>query len=312
MEKIGFSAPYFHNEDKAREYLESLRWPDGPVCPHCGSKEKHYPLQGKADSTRAVRKGVWKCKKCRKQFSVTVGTVFERSHIPLHQWLLASFLLCSSKKGMSAHQLHRMLNITYKTAWFMAHRIRYAMDQKPDRQLKGTVEADETYVGGKAHGKRGRGAENKTPVFSLVERNGKVISTAVERVTGKNLKAIMVKNIDRSADIMTDEFPSYRGVSKEFSSHNVINHGNKEYVRGDVYTNTVEGYFSILKRGIIGVYHHVDSNHLHRYLSEFDFRYNERNANDAERSITALIGIEGKRLMYRDSSEERNVTISGA
>lgn len=296
MKTIGFNSPYFTNEDKAREYLENIRWPDGPICPHCGSKEKHYSLQGKAH-----RKGIWKCKVCRKQFSVTVGTVFERSHIPLHKWLLATYLVCSSKKGMTSHQIHRMLGITYKTAWFMTHRIRYAMDQKPERQLKGIVEADETYVGGKAHGKRGRGAENKTPVFSLVERKGKVISTTIERVTGRNLKTIMVKNIDKSANIMTDEFPSYRGTNKQFSSHNVINHGNKEYVRGDVHTNTIEGFFSILKRGIIGVYHHVDSNHLHRYLSEFDFRYNERNVNDAERSNVALMGIEGKRLMYRDS-----------
>ena len=161
MKTIGFNSPYFTDEEKARIYLEKIRWPDGSVCPHCGSKEKHYPLHGKAH-----RKGIWKCKECRKQFSVTVGTVFERSHIPLHQWLLATFLLNSSKKGMSAHQLHRMLQVTYKTAWFMFHRIRYAMDQKPERRLQGTVEADETYVGGKAHGKRGRGARIK-PLYSL-------------------------------------------------------------------------------------------------------------------------------------------------
>jgi transposase-like protein len=303
MENIGFSAPYFTDESKAREYLEKLRWPEGSVCPHCGAIDGHYLLNPKEESKKSVRKGVWKCHKCRKQFSVTVGTVFERSHIPLHKWLFATFLLCSSKKGMSAHQLHRMIGVTYKTAWFMFHRIRYAMEQKPTRQLKGIVEADETYVGGKAHGKRGRGAGNKTPVFSLVERKGKVMSTVIEKVTTRNLRAIMVKNIRSSANIMTDDFVSYRGTNVLFASHNVINHGNKEYVRGDVHTNTVEGYFSILKRGIIGVYHHVDSNHLHRYLSEFDFRYNERNVDDAERSVVALLGIEGKRLMYRDSLE---------
>jgi transposase-like protein len=301
MEKIGFSAPYFTDEDKARQYLEKLRWPDGPVCPHCGAIDGHYPLQAKEKYKQSVRNGVWKCHKCRKQFSVTVGTVFERSHVPLHKWLLAAYLLCSSKKGMSSHQIHRMLDVTYKTAWFMTHRIRYAMDQKPKRKLMGVVEADETYVGGKGHGKRGRGAENKTPVFSLVERNGKVISTVVERVTAKNLRTIMVKNIASNAKIMTDDFVSYSGTGVIFASHDVINHGKKEYVRGDVHTNTVEGYFSILKRGIIGVYHHVDSNHLHRYLSEFDFRYNERKVDDTKRSIKALMGIEGKRLMYRDS-----------
>jgi transposase-like protein len=301
MEKIGFSAPYFTDEDQARLYLEKLRWPDGPVCPHCGAKDGHYPLQAKEGSKESVRKGVWKCNKCRKQFSVTVGTVFERSHVPLSKWLLATYLICSSKKGISSHQIHRMLGVTYKTAWFMTHRIRYAMDQKPKRKLMGVVEADETYVGGKAPGKRGRGAWNKTPVFSLVERNGKVVSTVVERVTGRNLRAFMVKNVASTAKIMTDDYVIYSGVNVLFASHDVVQHKKKEYARGKVHTNTVEGYFSIFKRGIIGVYHHVDSNHLHRYVSEFDFRYNERKIDDTKRSIKALIGIEGKRLMYRDS-----------
>ena len=302
METIGFDAPYFTDENQARLYLERVRWPYGPVCPHCGSEEKHYALKGKEGSDTSVRQGVWKCKKCRKQFSVTVGTVFEKSHIPINKWLLAAFLLCSSKKGMSAHQLHRMLNITYKTAWFMFHRLRYAMDQKETIKFQGTVEADETYVGGKAHGKRGRGAENKTPVFALVQRNGRVMSMPVDRVTGANLKSIIRENVETPATIMTDDFMSYRGLGKEFASHHVINHGNKEYVRGDIHTNTIEGYFSILKRGIIGVYHHVGKHHLHRYLSEFDFRYNGRRIDDAERSVLALCGIEGKRLTYRDSS----------
>jgi transposase-like protein len=195
-----------------------------------------------------------------------------------------------------------MLKVTYKTAWFMAHRLRFAMDQKPESPLSGIVEADETYVGGKAHGKRGRGAANKTPVFALVERNGRVVSRPVKRVTGANLRAIIVENVDKSAKMMTDDFPVYRGCLKDFAGHGVINHSKKEYVNGDIHTNTVEGFFSILKRGIIGVYQHVGTNHLHRYLSEFNFRYNERKATDAERSDTALIGIEGKRLTYRDSS----------
>lgn len=302
MKTVGFDAPYFHDEEQARLCLEGLRWPDGPVCPHCGTKGDHYSLQPKGESKQPVRKGVWKCHKCRKQFSVTVGTVFERSHIPLHKWLLATYLLSASKKGMSSHQLHRMLGVTYKSAWFMTHRIRFAMERRPSSQFKGIVEADETYIGGKAHDKRGRGASNKVPVFALVERDGRVMSTPVKRVTGANLKAIIKENVHKSARIMTDEFLSYRGLGKDFVSHGVVNHGKKEYANGEIYTNTVEGYFSILKRGIIGVYHHVDENHLHRYLSEFDFRYNERKTDDAERSVMVLSGIEGKRLMYRDSS----------
>jgi transposase-like protein len=184
METIGFSAPYFTDKDEARVYLESLRWPNGPVCPHCGAVDGHYAIHPKAESKKPTRKGVWKCSKCRKEFSVTVGTVFESSHIPLNKWMLADYLMCASKKGMSAHQLHRMLHVTYKTAWFMAHRLRFAMEHKPASPLSGTVEADETYVGGKAHGKRGRGAANKTPVFALVERNGRVVSRPVKRVNG--------------------------------------------------------------------------------------------------------------------------------
>ena len=306
MENIGFDAPYFTDKNKARLYLESIRWPNGVVCPHCASDEDHYPLKGKEDSKTSVREGVWKCKKCRKQFSVTVGTVFEKSHIPLNKWLLAAFLLSSSKKGMSAHQLHRMLNITYKTAWFMFHRLRYAMDKKQTAKFQGIVEADETYVGGKGHGKRGRGAENKTPVFALVERHGNVMSMPVQRVTGQNLKSIIRQNVEKSATVMTDDFLSYRGLGKDFASHGVINHGRKQYVRGDIHTNTIEGYFSLLKRGIVGVYHHVGEQHLHRYLSEFNFRYNARKIDDVERSMLALCGIEGKRLMYRDSLAKVN------
>ena len=300
METIGFSAPYFTKEDEARVYLEKLRWPNGPVCPHCGALNGHYEIIPKAESKSPGRKGLWKCSKCRRQFSVTVGTVFESSHIPLHKWLLAAYLMCASKKGMSAHQLHRMLEVTYKTAWFMAHRIRYAMEQKLESPLSGTVEADETYVGGKEVGRRGRGGK-KTPVFALVERNGRVVSQPVERVTGRNLRRIIVENVDKSTKIMTDDFPAYRGQFKDFASHGIITHSEKKYVKGDIHTNTVEGYFSILKRGIIGVYHHVDSNHLHRYCAEFDMRYNTRKTNDAERTMNALLGIEGKRLTYRDS-----------
>lgn len=229
MKKIDINQKHFHNEDSARKYLEKIRWKDGKsVCPHCGSKNDHYPLKPKT-STSELRNGVWKCKDCRKQFSVTVGTVFERSHIPLHKWLLAVQLICSSKKGMSTNQLHRLLGITYKTAWFMSHRIRYAMEQnyQNNEKLIGIVEVDETYVGGKGKDKRGRGSKKKTPVFSLVERNGNVRSFKVGRVTAKNLKEIIRNNVDKTSTLITDEFKSYFGLDKEYPIHYVVNHGKK-------------------------------------------------------------------------------------
>jgi transposase-like protein len=286
------------NEDAAREYLEQKRWPNGAVCPHCGATGA-YKLQPKVDSKRPVRQGVWKCKACRKQFTVRVGTIFEDSHIPLYQWLSAIQFLCASKKGISAHQLHRMLNITYKSAWFMAHRIRYAMTQSPViDKLQGIVEADETYIGGKHHGKRGRGSENKTPVFALVERDGRVRAFKTERVTAKNLKAKIRENVDKQAIVMTDEFLAYKGLGKEFV-HYTVNHGAGEYVNGEAHTNTAEGFFSILKRGINGIYQHVSEQHLDRYLAEFAFRYDNRKVDDAVRVAIALGQIEGKRLTYK-------------
>lgn len=303
MKKIDLSQKNFYDEEEARKYLEKIRWIDGiPVCPHCGSKNEHYELKPRTSISK-LRNGVWKCKDCRKQFSVTVGTVFERSHIPLNKWLLAVQLLCSSKKGISAKQIERMLGVTYKTAFFMMHRIRYAMEQNiQNKKLKGIVEADETYIGGKGKGKRGRGSKKKTPVFSLVERNGRVRSFPVERVTAKNLKEIIRKHVDNTSTIITDEFKSYCGLGKEYPIHYVVNHGEKEYANGFVNTNTIEGYFSILKRGIIGVYQHVEKQHLHRYLAEFDFRYNNRQVNDFEISDFALSNIASKRLLYKDSS----------
>jgi transposase-like protein len=286
------------NEDAAREYLEQKRWPDGAVCPHCGATGA-YKLQGKADSKRPVRQGVWKCKFCRKQFTVRVGTIFEDSHIPLYQWLSAIQFLCASKKGISAHQLHRMLNITYKSAWFMAHRIRYAMTQSPViDKLQGVVEADETYIGGKHHGKRGRGSENKIPVFALVERDGRVRAFKTERVTAKNLKGKIRENVDKRAVVMTDEFLAYKGLGREFV-HYTVNHGAGEYVNGGIHTNTAEGFFSILKRGINGIYQHVSEQHLDRYLAEFGFRYDNRKVDDATRVTIALKQIGGKRLTYK-------------
>jgi transposase-like protein len=306
MAKTNITLKYFHDNEAAREHLESIRWPNGPVCPHCGSTDKHYSLSGKEGSTKPVRKGVYKCKKCRKQFSVTVGTIFEDSHLPLSKWLLAIHLLCSSKKGMSAHQLHRNLGITYKSAWHMAHRIRHAMAHAPDGMMSGIVEVDETYVGGRCQGlgKTGRGNPKKVPVFALVERNGDVRSKVVGSVSGVNLKQIIRENVKKEATLMTDEFGAYYGLGKEFARHEIVRHSHKEYSRGDVSTNCVEGYFAILKRGITGIYHHVGKHHLHRYLAEFDFRYNMRTAqgiNDHERAELAIIQTAGKRLMYKQS-----------
>ena len=307
MDKLNFYAPHFSDENKARKYLKKIRWASGIECPHCKAIDGHYKFTPQATSKSPARNGTWKCKKCRKQFSVTVGTIFESSHIPLNKWLFAIYLLCSSKKGMSANQLHRMLGITYKSAWFMAHRIRYAMTQQPfAKKLGGIVEVDETYIGGKGRGKRGRGAIKKTPVVALIERKGKVISTPIKRVTAKNLRTIIKENVNKRATLMSDDFMSYRYLNIASLKHNIINHSKKEYVRGDIHTNTVEGYFSLLKRGIIGIYHHVDKHHLHRYLSEFDFRYNNRKSSDSESTIMALLASKGKRLMYRDSSGVTN------
>lgn len=292
-------ASHFNDEDSARKLLEELRWHDGTTCPHCGSTGA-YRLQAKPTSNRPVRKGVWKCKACRRQFTVTVGTIFEDSHVPLHKWLLAISLLCSSKKGISTHQLHRALKITYKSAWFVAHRIRYAMSQSPlVEKLQGTVEADETYIGGKAHGKRGRGAPNKTPVFALVERGGKVRSFKTERVTAKNLKGMIRLHVTKDSTIMTDEFLAYKGLGKEFAGHQTVNHGQGEYVNGNAHTNSVEGYFAILKRGINGIYQHVSNKHLSLYLNEFNFRYNARNITDSLRTVLAVQCTGGKRLILK-------------
>lgn len=289
---------YFYDAEKAREYLEQKRWPNGVACPRCGSLEP-YRLEARPNSKSPVRNGVYKCKACREQFTVTVGTIFEDSHIPLNKWLMAIQLLCSSKKGMSAHQLHRMLGVTYKSAWFMAHRIRYAMSQPPVvDKLKGIVEADETYIGGKHHGKRGRGSENKTPVFALVERGGRVRAFKTKHVTAKNLSEKIRENVDKKATVMTDEFLAYKNLGKEYE-HHTVNHGAGEYVNGDVHTNTAEGFFSILKRGINGVYHHVGEQHLDRYLAEFGFRYDNRNVDDAIRASIALEQTKGKRLTYK-------------
>ncbi|MCH9019107.1 MAG: IS1595 family transposase [Proteobacteria bacterium] len=295
---VDLTNPIFTDETKAREYLEAQRWPNGPYCPHCGEYENVRKLKGKSH-----RPGLHQCNSCRQHFTVTVGTLYERSHVPLNKWLLATHLLCASKKGMSAHQLHRMLGVTYKTAWFMAHRIREGLREFNPGPLGGenkTVEADETYVGGKAKNRAFGPPPKKEIVFALVERDGKVHSFHVPAVNAKTLRPILVTQIDRKSYLMTDEAGAYVRVGREFAGHGTVNHSIKEYVRGKFWhTNTVENYFSILKRGINGVYQHVSQKHLKRYLGEFDFRYNERSISDSERAIKALKGITGKRLTYR-------------
>jgi transposase-like protein len=310
-------AAHFNNEDKAREFLEAQRWPDGPICPHCGELDNAYRLVPKVSKKDThVRKGVWKCAGCREQFTVTVGTIFADSHIPLSKWLLAFHLLCSSKKGMSAHQLHRMLKVTYRSAWFMAHRIRYAMSQEPlSSKLSGVIEIDETYVGGKVRvgtykPRDGRKPNylsphsNKAAVVSVLQRGGRVQSHHVQRVTGDNLKPIIDQMVAEDAHIMTDTSTPLAKVLKG-RKHDQVNHSDKEYVRYEggvcITTNTIEGYFSLLKRGINGVYHQVGKQHLHRYLSEFDFRYNARKVTDGERTLLAIKQTGGKRLQLRDS-----------
>jgi transposase-like protein len=312
---MDITTPRFTDETAAREHLEALRWPQGPFCPHCGSfNATRLPAQrGRPTKTNpegAIRAGVIQCNDCRQQYSVTVGTVFESSKIALHKWVLATFLLCSSKRGMSGHQLARMLGVTQKTAWFMSHRIREAMkpvDGEPPLGGEGkAVEADETFIGGKEKNrhkskravKRLGGSWGKETVFTLVERDGKVRSTHVQSVTAANLRPILVSQVHKATTLYTDDAGQYRHMNRDFT-HEVVNHGKDEYVRGKAHTNTVEGYFSILKRGITGTYYHLSAEHLHRYCIEFDFRYNTRKETDFERCQNALKGIYGRRLTYR-------------
>lgn len=297
-------AKYFSDEDAARELLEQMRWgADGAVCPHCGGADP-YKITPKPGSK--TRKGVYKCRACRKQFTVTVGTVFEASHIPLSKWLLAIHLLASSKKGMSAHQLHRMLGISYKGAWFMAMRLRHAAAHGPfGGMLEGTVEVDETYVGGRARGVKTREArqeayDRKAPVVALVERGtGRVRAFPMPRVTADNIGKAIAANVRQSARLVTDESALYKGMAEDAGMrHETVAHKRDEYVRGDVHTNTVEGFFSLLKRGVNGTFHHVSKEHLHRYCDEFAFRYENRKISDGERARKLVSGAEGKRLTY--------------
>lgn len=301
------SAPHFHDEAAAILHLESIIWPTGAVCPHCGGVERLNRLKGKS-----VRPGLWKCYQCRRQFTAKVGTVFESSHVPVHKWIQAAHLMASSKKGISAHQLHRTLEVNYRTAWFMAHRLREAMRVLKIEPMGGEgsiVEADETFLGGLEKNKHakdrkheGRGAVGKEAVFSLVERGGRVRSTHVPAVNAETLGAIMRKQLYSDTHLMTDEARHFIPLGPRYMAHDSVNHGIGEYVRGGAHTNTIESYFSIFKRGMKGTYQHCSAKHLKRYLCEFDFRYNNRESlgiDDATRAAVLLEGIKGKRLTYR-------------
>jgi transposase-like protein len=302
-------AKHFSDETAARELLESMRWPNGPECPVCGQTSTVYRMLKLATSKKPGRPGLLRCRQCKKQFTATTGTVFEDSHIPISKWLLAIHLLAASKKGMSAHQFHRMLGVTYKSAWFMAHRLRYAMENHPSMcaLLSGVVEADETYVGGKNRRgtKRGRPGpdSHKTPVVALVERgSGRVRAFPMPRVTAENLETAIQANVDLKAELQTDDYYAYRNVGEQMGRHAVVKHTAKEYVRGSDHTNTVEGFFSLLKRGITGVYHHVGRGHLNRYCDEFSFRYEHRKISDGSRASLIVSGAEGNRLTYKQPS----------
>ncbi len=309
-------AKQFSDEETAYLYMESIRWPNGPICPHCGSVNHAYFLKPRAGQRTTTTGKVsyrhwWKCADCRKQFSVTVGTIFERSHIPLSKWLLAYFLLCANKNGVAALELSRVLDLSYEAAWFMAHRIRTAMElPEAPAKLTGMVEADETYIGGKARGgKRGRGAANKTPVVTLVQRDGAARSRVMHHVTGKNIGEVLSEQMERDAILLTDELNVYTAPGKAYAAHETVAHGEGEYARTAdvdgaavrVHINTAEGFFSQLKRSLDGTHHHVSEQHLHRYLAEFDYRYSARKMRDGERTVQAIRQAAGKRLRYEQA-----------
>jgi transposase-like protein len=302
---MNLTDPIFTDETKAREYFEAIRWPKGPFCPHCGSTDKVYRLEGKSH-----RPGLHHCNSCAGSFTVTTGSVMESSHIPLTKWAMGFRLYAASKKEFSAHQLHRSLSITYKSAWFMAHRIREAMgDSNPEPMGTGggTMEADETYVGRKSGKRTKTGPFHKRAVVSLVERKGRARSFHVENVDSGTLLPLLKKNIHWSATVNTDEHRAYGALPLHFLKHETVSHHKDEYVRGDAHTNTVEGFFSIFKRGMKGVYQHCSEQHLHRYLKEFDFRYSNRIAvgvDDLMRTMRAIKGSEGKRLTYRQAGRK--------
>lgn len=310
MSKSILSAPHFNDEAAAYAFVEERVWGKSRACPHCGTLERSAPLQGKSN-----RIGLYKCYACRKPFTVKIGTIFEGSHIAMRDWLVAIHLMASSKKGISANQLHRTLGITLKSAWFMAHRIREMMKRNDDMftpPMGGsgkTVEADETYVGRKAGTKVGRGHGHMNAVAALVERGGEARSFHVPNVRGETLRSVIANHASQESDFRTDELPAYKEIGWNFASHETVKHSADEYVRGDAHTNTVEGFFSILKRGINGTYQHVSEEHLKRYLAEFDFRYSNRVAlgvDDEMRAARIVTGAKSKRLTYRTTSGERS------
>jgi transposase-like protein len=298
------SAPYFHNEEAAYAYVEARVWPNGPVCPHCGGHDRISKMGGKS-----TRIGTYKCYQCRKPFTVKVGTIFEASHVPMRYWLQAIYLICASKKGISSNQLHRTLGVTLKTAWFMSHRIREAMrsgDLAPFGAGGGVVEVDETFIWDdptKPKARKQRGFHHKNKVLSLVDRNtGRAKSVVIEEITKAEIFPIIRENVSKEAVINTDELNLYKSLRDEFAGHEYVKHKFEEWVRDGVHTNTIEGYFSIFKRGMRGIYQHCAKHHLHRYLAEFDFRYSNRvgrGVDDAARADIALRGIVGKRLTYQ-------------
>ena len=304
MGKSIISAPHFHNEEAAYAFVEARIWPEGPVCPKCGSKERIGKMGGKS-----TRIGTYKCYACRKPFTVKIGTIFEDSHVPMRLWLQAIYLLAASKKGISSHQLHRTLGVTLKTAWFMGHRIREAMREgelAPFGSNGGTVEVDETFLGNEANMPKRRGYAHKRKVLSLVDReSGEARSMVIDSLSAKTIVPILKENIAHEAKVMTDDAGQYRFLDKHFSEHNSVCHSTGEYVSladPSIHTNTVEGFFSIFKRGMKGVYQHCKKSHLHRYLAEFDFRYSKRIArgiDDTQRADKLLCGVVGKRLTYQ-------------
>lgn len=303
------SAPHFHNEEAAYAYVEARIWPNGPVCPHCGGVERISKMQGKS-----TRIGAYKCYQCRKPFTVKVGTIFEASHVPMNVWLQAMYLIAGSKKGISSNQLHRILGVTLKTAWFMSHRIREAMRSDDSGMFGGNggvVEVDETFIGQLKGVPKKRAFHHKMKVLALVDRDsGKARTMVVDNVNAETLMPIVLENVAREARIMTDEHSGYRHIKHHFAGHGTTSHGKGQYVSLEdrsIHSNTVEGYFSIFKRGMKGVYQFCGENHLHRYLAEFEFRYNNRVAHgigDTERADRLLAGIVGKRLTYQTSCGE--------
>ena len=295
----------FGTDEKARQYLEEIRWPNGVVCPHCKNADQKRIWEIKSNEAAKIRAGLYQCAECKKQFTVTVGTIFEDSHIPLRKWLVAWYLLCSSKKGISSLQIQRMLGLgSYRTALFMMHRIRYALSHPAfTGMLKGVVEMDETYIGGKISGK-GTGGQtpNKTCVVSLVERGGKARSMVLDRVTAENLHSAIMQHVQDGSVVVTDDYFGYRNMPKIFT-HKSVKHSAKEYVRREknftAHTNTVESKFSLLKRGIVGTFHQVSKKHLPLYLAEFYHRFNHRKSTDGERTVSALKCAEGKRLTLK-------------